>query len=325
MKKISYYVAAFALCCGVSQTLTSCIEETEEPDDVKAMRQAEIARINANAELLKASVLTEEANAAKTNADVAYRNAETAAQLLTNSVKEGAITEEIAKEVATFKKDRIELERELATANLPANLNASCPSYDAYVMANIDLNGGTGILADGSTYSKEVADSYKQILADKQDALDNGTTELMNQLNYIAELQTNVAAAEQALKDHNKDYNEQKKAYDDKETSTCRAADESTYQDWYGTFDASDNETRADNWAKAGIVWTYLKTLAENTVKQAQDELALAKDNKSFVSDYETLYTEWKSAKDNYDAALAAYNEAKALYEAELAAVSAVK
>ncbi len=42
MKKLTYYVAAFALCCGVSQTLTSCVDETEEPDYVKAVREAEM-------------------------------------------------------------------------------------------------------------------------------------------------------------------------------------------------------------------------------------------------------------------------------------------
>lgn len=42
MKKLSYYVAAFVLCCGVSQTLTSCVDETEEPDYVKQVREAEM-------------------------------------------------------------------------------------------------------------------------------------------------------------------------------------------------------------------------------------------------------------------------------------------
>ena len=44
MKKISYYVAAFALCCGVSQTLTSCVDETAEPDYVKTIRESEMAK-----------------------------------------------------------------------------------------------------------------------------------------------------------------------------------------------------------------------------------------------------------------------------------------
>lgn len=44
MKKISYYVAAFALCCGVSQTLTSCVDETAEPEYVKEIRESEMAK-----------------------------------------------------------------------------------------------------------------------------------------------------------------------------------------------------------------------------------------------------------------------------------------
>lgn len=331
MKKISYYVAAFALCCGVSQTLTSCIEETEEPDDVKAMRQAKIAEINANAEYLKAQATTETADAALTNAKVDGQKIDNAIKELQKAIAEGTQADSIAYYAAAvqsaIKKMQnadITQSKELAVTLLPAKLNASCPSYNRYLEAAAKLNGGVYPTEYGSvTVKKE--DSKAQILADAKEDLDNGVQELEAHLNYLAELQTKVAAAEQQQKNTNKLYDKQKKAYEDKETSTCYAADESDFQSWNGTFDASDNDTRADNWSKAGIVWTYLKAKDENAVKEAKDELALANDNKKFESGskYQKLVETYNNAKANYDQQLAEYEEAKKLYEEELEALKA--
>jgi hypothetical protein len=334
MKKISYYVAAFALCCGVSQTLTSCIEETEEPDDVKALRQAEIARVNADAEYKKAQAASETADAAKTNAEVDGVKIDNAIKELQKALREGTQADSIAyyaaavqSEIKKMKNSDITQAKTLAVTLLPAKLNASCPSYGRYLEAAAKLNGGVYTDIYGNSTTVEKADSKAQKLADAKEKLDNGVEELEAHLNYLAELQTNVAAAEQAQKATNKLYEKQKKAYEDKETSTCYAADESDFQGWDGTFDASDNDTRADNWSKAGIVWTYLKALDENAVKEAKDELALATDNKKFAtgSEYKKLVEAYNNAKANYDIQLAEYEEAKALYEAELEALQAVK
>ena len=42
MKKLSYYAASFAVCCMMSAAFTSCVDETEEPDYVKQVREAEM-------------------------------------------------------------------------------------------------------------------------------------------------------------------------------------------------------------------------------------------------------------------------------------------
>lgn len=334
MKKISYYVAAFALCCGVSQTLTSCIEETEEPDDVKALRQAEIAKVNADAEYKKAQAASETATAALTNAQVDGQKIDNAIKELQKALREGTQADSIAYYAAAVQSaikemhnDDIDEAKKLAVTLLPAKLNASCPSYYRYLEAAAKLNGGVYTTAYGSTETIDKEDSKAQILADATEDLANGVQELEAHQNYLAELQTKVAAAEQAQKETNKLYDKQKKAYEDKETSTCYAADESDFQGWDGIFDASDNDTRADNWSKAGIVWTYLKALDENAVKEAKAELELANNNKKFESGskYQKLVEAYNNAKANYDQQLAEYEEAKALYEAELEALKAVK
>jgi hypothetical protein len=331
MKKISYYVAAFALCCGVSQTLTSCIEETEEPDDVKAMRQAEIAKINADAEYVKAQAASQNATAALTNAEVDAQKIDNAIKELQKALREGTQADSIAYYAAAvqsaikkMKNTDITQAKELAVALLPAKLNASCPSYDAMQKAYTDLYGGTVMLASGSTYNVAVASAKKTILDNATAALDNGVNELLLQLNYLAELQTNVAAKELALKNTKKQQSDWKKLYDDESTSCPAAA--ADFKSLSGTFDASDKDIKADEKAKVDIVFTYLITLAENDLAKAQQELKLAEENKSFESTkaYKNLFEAKETAQKEYDAKLAAYEEAKAKYEEELAALKAI-
>lgn len=331
MKKISYYVAAFALCCGVSQTLTSCIEETEEPDDVKAMRQAKIAEINANAEYLKAQATTETADAALTNAKVDGQKIDNAIKELQKAIAEGTQADSIAyyaaavqSEIKKMQNSDITQAKELAVALLPAKLNAACPSYDAMQKAYADLNGGSVMLADGSTYTVTVAKAKKTILDDATADLENGVDELLLQLNYLAELNTNVAAKELALKNTKKQQTDWKKQYED-ESTTCPAA-AADFKKLQGTFDASDKDIKADEKAKVDIVFTYLITLAENDLAKAQQELKLAEENKSFESTdaYKDLFEAKETAQKEYDAKLAAYEEAKAKYEEELEALKAI-
>lgn len=70
MKKLSYYAASFAVCCMMSAAFTSCVDETEEPDYVKQVREsemkAEIAKNNAAALLNKDSDVYDEYIASKT-------------------------------------------------------------------------------------------------------------------------------------------------------------------------------------------------------------------------------------------------------------------
>ena len=62
MKKLSYYAASFAVCCMMSAAFTSCVDETEEPDYVKQVREAEMkAEIAAKQKQAKDSAKASEA------------------------------------------------------------------------------------------------------------------------------------------------------------------------------------------------------------------------------------------------------------------------
>lgn len=331
MKKISYYVAAFALCCGVSQTLTSCIEETEEPDDVKALRQAEIAKINADAEKVKADAAAQTATAALTNAKVDGQKIDNAIKELQKALREGTQADSIAYYAAAvqsaikeMKNDDIDEAKDLAVTLLPAKLNAACPSYERYLEAAARLNGGV-YTSYGSSVTIEKANSKAQKLADAKEALDNGVSELEAHLNYLAELQTKVGAKKNALsstkdyiKNYEADYKDEKDVYE--AASNLKSIGTSA------TYNKKDDDGAA-KYANAQVALTYMKTVAENAVKEAEDELALATDNKKFAdgSAYKKLVDAYNTAKDNYDQQLAEYEEAKKLYEEELEALKAVK
>lgn len=330
MKKISYYVAAFALCCGVSQTLTSCIEETEEPDDVKAMRQAEIAKINADAEKVKADAAAQTATAALTNAKVDGQKIDNAIKELQKALREGTQADSVAYYAAAvqsaikeMQNDDIDEAKDLAVTLLPANLNASCPSYNRYLEAAAKLNGGV-YTSYGSSVTVKKEDSKAQILADATEDLANGVQELQAHQNYLAKLETKVAAAKLNQKNLDKQKKDWKEAYEDEKA--CSKAN-STLTDFEGTFDAGDKDIKQEEYDKAQIVWTYKIALAENAVKEAENELALANDNKKFDTNsaYQKLVEKYNNAKANYDLQLAEYEEAKKLYEEELEALKAVK
>jgi len=44
MKKFSFYAASFAVCCMMSAAFTSCVDETEEPDYVKQVRDEKVKK-----------------------------------------------------------------------------------------------------------------------------------------------------------------------------------------------------------------------------------------------------------------------------------------
>lgn len=332
MKKISYYVAAFALCCGVSQTLTSCIEETEEPDDVKAMRQAEIAKINADAEKVKADAAAQTATAALTNAKVDGQKIDNAIKELQKALREGTQADSVAYYAAAvqsaikeMQNDDIDEAKDLAVTLLPAKLNASCPSYYRYLEAAAKLNGGVYTTAYGSSATIDKADSKAQKLADATEKLNNGVEALEAHLNYLAELQTKVGAKKNAL-NSTKDYIKNYEADYKDEKDVWEAASDLKSIGSIAQYNKKDDDGAA-KYADAQIALTYMKTVAENAVKEAEDELALANDNKKFAtgSQYQKLVEAYQTAKDNYDQQLAEYEEAKKLYEEELEALKAVK
>ena len=331
MKKISYYVAAFALCCGVSQTLTSCIEETEEPDDVKALRQAEIAKVNADAQKTLAEAKESEATAAKTNADAAYRNAETAIKEVDKAVKEGASAEEIQEAIAKYKSsiktytnNDVSAAKTAAKAFLPDQLNTdAAAAYTNYVAAK---NAYLGYIDEFGNWVKGTVEELADAI---QDTINN-VDAIADKKQTILDLEASIAASNKAVEDLNKGLNKWKEDYT--KGSSVSAPDESTMKGWNGTFDkTADNATTL--YDKGLKVWNYLINTENVTVEKSTNKLALIKANKAQTDNklwyYDNsyapgVYNEFLAAQQANDQAKANYDEAKAKYDATIAAFQAI-
>lgn len=328
MKKISYYVAAFALCCGVSQTLTSCIEETEEPDDVKALRQAEIAKINADAQKTLADAKESEANAAKTNADAAYREAETAIKAVEKAVKEGASAEEIQASIATYKATIQEKTNTMnsngktnATSFLLGKLNSDCPSYQNFVAAEKAYLG----YDNSGSWEKGTLEKLADAIADTLDVY-----AVQDKAQTILDLQQAVLSDAKTVEAKRKDFDDWKKDYND--GSSVKAPDEYDMTDWSGTFSKSDDNA-ATLYNKGCKVWEYEIKTIEVTNKVNSDRLAkvqanaAATDSELWYSSDPTApgkYNNYEAAVQDNDHAKANYEKYKAMYEEELAALKAI-
>ena len=307
MKKLSYYVAAFALCCGVSQTLTSCIEETEEPQEVKEMRQAEIAKLNAEAQ--------------KTKAEAANQEIENAIREVDKAVKEGASAEEIAKTIANYKSQALSFQKSNATALLPAELNAACPSYKNFIVAQATYLGG---IVNGADYGEGTKAAFEAA----EEALNTSVDEIYDQAVYIAGKEADVTAATNALNSTKKFETDYNTAYNDGTAVAKPASDLHSFSttDTY----KKDDADAAANKANSVVVFTYLKAVAQADLDKATNALALAKENKtgaySWTNNSGTgVYDNYLAAKAENDRAEAAYNDLKAKYEGELAALQSIK
>ncbi len=307
MKKLSYYVAAFALCCGVSQTLTSCIEETEEPEEVKAMRQAEIAKIQAETDAIIAG--TE-----GTRLDNAIKEVDKA-------VKEGASAEEIAKTIAEYKASALANQKSNAVALLPAKLNAACPSYKAFMVAQATYLGGYD--ADNSYYGTGTQAAFDAA----EEALNTSVDEIYDQAVYIAEQNAAVTAQTNALnatKKFESDYNSAYTAGD----PVAKPADD--LKNFSSTTYTNADADAATNKANSVVVFTYLKDVAQAALDKATNALNLAKENKTGAYSWTNtsgtgVYDVYVAAKAKNDAAKAKYDDLKAKYDAELAALQSIK
>jgi hypothetical protein len=305
MKKLSYYVAAFALCCGVSQTLTSCIEETEEPEEVKAMRQAEIDKLNADAKYKLAEARSKEAEAA--------------IQEVNKAVKEGASAEEIAKTIAQYKSQAITYQKSNATALLPAELNSACPSYKAFINAQAEYLGGYN--ANGNY----VGEGTKAAFEAAEEALNTSVDEIYAQAIYIAGKEADVTAKTNALNSTVKYESDYNKAYNDG-TAVAKPADD--LHSFASTTYQKDDADAATNKANSVVVFTYMKACAQADLDKATNALKLAKENKigasAWTNGFDGVYDKYLSAKAENEAAEATYNDLKAKYEGELAALQSI-
>ena len=334
MKKISYYVAAFALCCGVSQTLTSCIEETEEPDDVKALRQAEIAKVNADAEYVKAQAAAENATAAKTNAEAEGQKVANAIKEVEKAIAEGSSAEQIQAAIAEYKaaivkqnNEGVSQNKEAATAFLPDQLDADAgAAWSNYVDAK---NAYLGFL---STTTNTWVKGTVELLADAiQDTLYDADA-IQDKKQTILDLQAQVDVNNLALDKLNKAFDDWKNDYEDEKT--VAGADESTMKDVTSSnpIKKTDEDAKTE-YAKAVKCWNYKINTLKTTNEQKASRLTLVKANKAYTDSevwYSTVpaapgvYQVFEQAQQDNEHAKTVYEEAKAKYEAAIAALKAI-
>ncbi|MDD6004013.1 MAG: hypothetical protein PUC50_17690 [Bacteroidales bacterium] len=218
MKKLSYYVAAFVLCCGVSQTLTSCVDETEEPDYVKQVREAEMkAEIAKNNKDAKQAGKESEAafteaflNGTLSNNTSAYKELETALSQLETAESEFKAVEALTKDPSWIK----------TKANEVANLKAELPGKQKAVKdaktALSDYTGDDAVVK--ATYQKAV-DVAEAELKYTTDLLDQYTTDAFTaaQHDYYStwkDLYEDYLYAKENLAKKQAKYDEKKAIYD---------------------------------------------------------------------------------------------------------------
>ena len=327
MKKISYYVAAFALCCGVSQTLTSCIEETEEPDDVKALRQAEIARVNAQAESLKADAAKTNAEALESEANAALTNAEAAVKAVEKAVAEGASAEEIAKKIAEYKKAALADQKEVAVALLPSTLNDDCDHYESFLDAQAIYLGGEG--PNVGTITKGTQKKFEEAEANLTLEFDA----IEEQANALAEFEIAIRAAQANVDDMTKAMNDYNKTYGDGGSVGKAILDASDPMSSYISSSETYTKSSEDKdklKADADAYWKLQIAEQQNYKDKLQNKYDNAKANKinlgnDWYNGTDGVYDLYLEAKAKNDIAKAEYEANKAAYEAELAALQSVK
>lgn len=219
MKKLSYYVAAFVLCCGVSQTLTSCVDETEEPDYVKQVREAEmkaeIAKKNKDAKQdgkeSEAAFTEAFLNGTLSNNTSAYEELNTALSQLETAESKFKAVEALTKDPSWIK----------TKANEVANLKAELPGKQKAVKdAKTALSDYTGDDAvEKATYQKAV-DVAEAELKYTTDLLDQYTTDAFTaaQHDYYStwkDLYEGYLYAKENLAKKQAKYDEKKAIYDE--------------------------------------------------------------------------------------------------------------
>lgn len=218
MKKLSYYVAAFVLCCGVSQTLTSCVDETEEPDYVKQVREAEM-----KAEIAKNN---KDAKQAGKESEAAFTEAFLNGTLSTNTTAYSELKTALADlETAESKFKAVEaLTKDLSwietKAKKVADLKADLPVKQKAVKdAKTALSDYTGDDAvEKATYQKAV-DVAEAELKYTTDLLDQYTTDAFTaaQHDYYStwkDLYEDYLYAKENLAKKQAKYDEKKAIYD---------------------------------------------------------------------------------------------------------------
>jgi hypothetical protein len=109
-RNIPYYVAALMLAAGVSTSFVSCVD-TDEPETVTKLRQEAIAKLQADADFVKAQAELQRAKAAHENADAKFRDQETLTEAaktkaaeLANKLREDTLSAATAHGIAVANK-----------------------------------------------------------------------------------------------------------------------------------------------------------------------------------------------------------------------------
>jgi hypothetical protein len=314
MKKLSYYVAAFALCCGVSQTLTSCIE-TEEPESVKAMREAEANRLNQEAEKAKQDALS---TAQKTAEATAKQDLMVKAQEITNGVNQLNLdknkdewdltkADQLAAKVASYKQAAKEAKRDNELTFLDSKLAQKVPNYSEYKAAVTSLDKANDALESATT---KLSEDINNINA-KARIINDMDKQIIIAKAKVKQAQDGKANWVKAFGDAASDaivsyYDFAAETFKTATKSDVTAAQKSDTETYYDLLikDAQTEQTIVENEKKA---------FESNTF----DGNGYAGCTSAFQDDFEA----WQQAVADQAAAQAEYDEQKANFDADFAAL----
>ncbi|MBR4440733.1 MAG: hypothetical protein IKS00_04185 [Bacteroidales bacterium] len=316
MKKISYYVAAFALCCGVSQTLTSCIE-TEEPESVKAMREAEARRLDAETQklLAEAAETNQKTDEAKAKQDLMVK-----AQEITNAVNQLALdkqkdswdltkADQLAADIANYQAAAKEAKRDNELNFLDSKLAQQVPNYNEYKQA-----------------AQELADAEKE-LADAADELANNLGLVKTAKLIELDLEKNILEEDANVANATKTQKDWQKQYDDAE------ADDPVYMfDLNGNvlnYSAKKDVPTLDlENCKAWLKYNISKCkknqeMATLQLKAFKEKTYNGEDAANYTIAFGNAFQRWQDAVEDQATKQAKYNDEKADFEADFKAIKA--
>jgi len=216
-RNFSYYVAALMLAAGMSTSFVSCVDETEEPDYVKQVREAEMKAEIANKEK-EAKEAGKESEAAFTDAFLNQTLKKTPAyeELLT-ALSELETAESDFKAVEALTKDPSWIKTK---ANEVANLKAELPGKQKAVKdAKTALSDYTGDDAVVKATNQKAVDVAEAELKYTTDLLDQYTTDAFTAAQHYSystwkDLYEGYLYAKENLAKKQAKYDEKKAIYD---------------------------------------------------------------------------------------------------------------
>jgi chromosome segregation ATPase len=305
-RNIPYYMAVLALAAGMSTSFVSCVD-TDEPETVTKLRQEAIAKLQADADFVKAEAEAQRAKAALDNATAKVKEAQAQKKLaeaktkeLQNKLTEGSLDDkikaDIEKELARLEEQKSTYEtNRLAAAKAAAEYEAAMAAKIAEEKAKLTtISDDKAVTTALETYiGKEKALATAKVdYANALIAKDKEEAQLKAELE-IAKIKLQQKQDEykkfEALFT-NTDINAWATAYKEADESnkaliTKKVDAETTVSEKEAAIELKETEINADynNWAASTKRYEFP---ANEAVK-----VDIAGENNNYVADYKQQYT----------------------------------